>query len=446
MAALRRAVARHETCSVELLNYRADGTAFWNAISIAPLRDAQGRLTHFVGILSDVTRRQQLEEQVRQSQKMEAIGHLAGGIAHDFNNVLTIILGSAEFARDYASADGGELQTLLNEITEAGNRAATLTAQLLAFSRKQVLEPRVLDINVILTDLDKLLRRLIGEDIALEIRLDGELGHVKADPGQFEQIVMNLAVNARDAMPMGGSLVVETRNVEFDAGYLACHPEAPAGPCVQLVIRDTGCGMESAVLARAFEPFFTTKSVGEGTGMGLATVFGIVRQSEGHITVESQPGLGTTFCIYLPRVDLPVSPWEHAPAHTACPEATKRSCWSKTKRVSFGWLGGFLNTPATRCWKRTTGEIARQVAADHDGPIHLLVTDLIMPVMSGLQVASLLSTMRPELRVLYVSGYTNDSAMRRATLEASEAFLQKPYTRDSLLRKVRHLLDCLVPA
>ncbi len=279
---IQQAIQNSEPCTAELLNYRASGETFWGSLSITPLFDFAGRVTHFVGVLSDITRRRALEEQLRQSQKMDALGRLAGGIAHDFNNILTVILGNTELALDELPSDNRRLTDLIHEVGEAARRAAELTKQVLVFSRKQAVEPKCLSLNRIITSLDKLLGRLIGADVELAIKLSSNLGWIKADAGQLEQVLMNLAVNARDAMPNGGTLIIETTNLDFNYGLTAAFPELPPGSYVKLSVTDSGCGMSADVLSRVFEPFFTTKLPGQGTGMGLATVFGIVKQSGGH--------------------------------------------------------------------------------------------------------------------------------------------------------------------
>jgi PAS domain S-box-containing protein len=438
---IQQAISRQESCAVELVNYRADGTHFWNAISIAPLCDERGQLIHFVWILSDATQRRGLEEQVRHSQKMEAVGRLAGGIAHDFNNVLTIILGNTELALEQLSPDSSALKELFHDITDAGQRAAALTGQLLAFSRKQVLEQKIINLNSLVANLDKMLRRLIGEDMCLATRLDPELGLVKADSGQIEQIIMNLAVNARDAMSHGGSLMLETRNVELDSVSAENHSDVRPGKYVLLSVRDTGCGMEPDTLAHIFEPFFTTKRAGEGTGMGLAMVFGIVRQSGGHVTVDSELGCGATFNIYLPRSEEPCGCEESRHIDPDTPRGEERVLLVEDEPQVRLLARRILENSGYTVLEAGDGATAIQRAEQFKGPIHLLVTDVVMPGMSGREVADNISIFRPDIKVLYVSGYTNDAIVREGVVEDGVAFLRKPYDRRSLSIKVRQVLD-----
>ncbi len=383
------------------------------------------------------------EEQFRQAQKMEAIGQLAGGVAHDFNNLLTIISGYSNLLLDGMLDQADPAYEAVVEIRKAAERTATLTRQLLAFSRRQVLAPQVFVLNSVIQDMDKMLRRLIGEDIQLTSSLAADLGAVKADPGQIEQVLLNLAVNARDAMPQGGRLTIETANVTLDETYASAHAEIQPGPFVMLAVTDSGCGMDAATQARIFEPFFTTKGPGKGTGLGLATVYGIVKQSGGSIYLYSEVGRGTSFKVYLPRV-------EEAPVanlRPAAPAATTQVGGKETLMI-------VEDDDAVRALTRTvlrgqSYDVIEAVDADdalrwveeHSDPIHLLVTDVVMPGMSGRDLAERLSALRPEIKVLYVSGYTDDSVVRHGLLEAEIAFLQKPFTPDSLARKVREVLD-----
>jgi PAS domain S-box-containing protein len=306
VAAIRRVVAEGRGCTTELLNYRKDGTPFWNELTISPVRAPDGGLTHLVGVQTDVTERHRLEEHFRQAQKMEAVGQLAGGVAHDFNNLLTVINGSAALLLTMPGIDD-EMRELLGEIAEAGTRAGTLTRQLLAFSRRQVLAPTIVNLNDVVIDTEKMLRRLISENVALSTRLDASLGHTRADPSQLAQILLNLAVNSRDAMPSGGAITIATGNVELLTGQHPDLGEIDPGSYVTLTVTDTGIGMDEATRRRMFEPFFTTKGIGEGTGLGLATVHGIVKQSRGHISVSSAVGRGTSITIYLPTIASPVT-------------------------------------------------------------------------------------------------------------------------------------------
>jgi PAS domain S-box-containing protein len=402
------------------------------------LRDAQGRPTGTLSIGEDITEQHRLEEQFRQAQKMEAVGRLAGGVAHDFNNLLTVITSySALMLEDLGPTDPRRED--LNEILRAATGAAGLTRQLLAFSRQQVLEPRVLDLNEVVGAAGKMLQRVIGEDVELVTVLSPDLGWVKADPGQIEQVIMNLAVNARDAMPDGGKLTIETANAELDDAYARHHPPVSPGEFVLLSVSDTGIGMDELTRARLFEPFFTTKEKGKGTGLGLATVYGIVKQSAGFIWVYTELGHGTTFKIYLPRV--------HEDPVAAQPAASTEVRGSETIVVAEDAEGvravvqnvlrrnGYTVLPAP------DGQTALDLVATHPEPIHLLITDVIMPGMSGRQLADRLREMRPGLKVLFVSGYTDDAIIRHGMLEPGIVFLQKPFTPESLTRKVREVLD-----
>ncbi|HUP25838.1 MAG TPA: ATP-binding protein [Thermoanaerobaculia bacterium] len=384
----------------------------------------------------DQTRR--LEEQVRQSQKMEAIGTLAGGVAHDFNNLLTIVLGYSEVV--LAQIDTADpLRIPINEIKNASERAASLTRQLLAFSRQQVLESKVLDLNAIVANIEKMLQRVIGEDISLTTVLEPNLGKVRADPGQIDQIVLNLAVNAREAMPRGGHLTLETSNVELDQSYTADHVEVQPGEYVMLAVSDTGCGMDATTRARAFDPFFTTKPQGKGTGLGLATVFGIVKQSGGHIWVYSEPGKGTTFKVYLPLLeDEPTS--SRPRAQPSAPSGTETILVVEDEAAVRKIAVFALESYGYTVLQGSHGQEAIELCEQYSGEIHLLISDVIMPELGGREVADRALALRPEMRVLFLSGYTDDTIVRHGVLHEHVAFLQKPFTPGSLARKVREVL------
>ena len=382
-----------------------------------------------------------MEEQFHQAQKMEAIGRLAGGIAHDFNNLLTVIDMGTQFLQRGLQSEDPRLSHV-KRVREAGQRAAGLTRQLLAFSRQEIVEPKVLDLNQVLDDLDRMLRRIIGEDVDLTLLPAEELWPVKIDPTQIEQVVINLAVNARDAMPTGGKLTIETANVVLDEAYAAHHLEAEPGEYVLLAVSDNGVGMSDEVMARIFEPFFTTKEKGKGTGLGLATVFGIVKQNRGHIRVYSEPDLGTTFRIYLPPVSEGAPTLSRPPTGEAdLPRGSETLLLVEDETSVREFTRDVLIAQGYRVLSAVDGEEALQVAKDHEGPIHLLVTDVVMPRMSGRELADHLEPSRPEMRVLYVSGYTDDAVVRHGVLAEGIQFLSKPFGMEALALKVRAVLD-----
>ena len=393
-----------------------------------------------IGIGEDITERRQLLAQLLHSQKMEAIGRLAGGIAHDLNNLLTAIAGYGDFAVAQLQADD-PVRRDIEQSLKACDRAAALTRQLLAFSRKQILQPKVLDLNSVVAETEKMLRRLIGEHIGLRTSLEPELGSIKADPGQLEQVIVNLAVNARDAMPRGGQLTIETRNVILDEEYASSHIDISPGNYVMLVVSDTGIGMDEETQRRIFEPFFTTKEAGKGTGLGLSTVFGIVEQSGGHIQAASASGKGTTFSIYFPRIA------ESAQVYKPGREAEEGLRGSETillaedDEMVRGLFSRLLKSYGYQVLETANGEAALLMCERHHGPVHLLLTDVIMPEMSGRELANRLAQLRPEMKVLYVSGYTDDAVIQQGIMDAEVPFLQKPVPQGVLARKVREVLD-----
>ncbi len=387
----------------------------------------------------DITERRELEEQLRQSQKVEAIGRLAGGVAHDFNNVLTAIFGYADLMLEELPAASPARQDL-EEIRKAAQRASSLTRQLLAFSRQQVLEPIVLSLNDLVEEVDKMLRRLLGEDVEVRLNLAVETGNVRTDPGQFQQVIMNLVVNARDAMPTGGKLIVETANADLTEQYAELHQPVTPGRYVMLAVSDTGSGMTPETKARIFEPFFTTKEKGRGTGLGLSTVYGIVKQSGGYIWVYSEPGRGTTFKIYLPRVDAPaerVAPPREAEAVTG----TETILLAEDDAILRPLAKALLEKLGYTVLEAEDATQALALAAAHAESIHLLVSDVVMPGASGRDLARRLALTRPATKVLYVSGYTDDAIVHHGMLEPGLNFLQKPFTPAALARKVRDVLD-----
>ena len=406
-----------------------------------PLHDAAGRALGAICMSLDVTDRKQLEEQFRQAQKMEAVGRLAGGIAHDFNNLLMVIQGYADLlAERLAPAD--PLRKNAEQIRTAAQRAASLTRQLLAFSRKQMLAPSVISIDSVVADMEKILQRLIGEDVQLETHSQEELWPVKADRSQIEQVIMNLAINARDAMPDGGRLMLETANVELDSSFSRHSVVMAPGQYVMLAVTDNGCGMCAETQAHLFEPFFTTKEKGKGTGLGLATVYGIVKQSGGYIWVYSEPGKGTTFKVYLPRV-------------AGAGEKARKDDADRTKSLQRGsetvllvededgvrqLAREYLETNGYTVLQAADGHAALELAGMHDGPIHLLMTDVVMPGISGRELAQRISKVRPDIKILYMSGYTDQAVVQHGILESGSVLLQKPFTMATLAAKLREIL------
>ncbi|MDQ3818479.1 MAG: ATP-binding protein [Acidobacteriota bacterium] len=381
-----------------------------------------------------------LEEQLRQSQKIEAIGQLAGGVAHDFNNLLTAITGYSDLVMRRLPSDDLLCRHVI-EIKRASDRAADLTRQLLAFSRKQILQPKVIDLNSVVRDIDKMLRRLIGEDIDLLTVLDHMLGSVKADPGQLEQVIINLAVNARDAMPKGGKLTIETANVYLGGKYASEHVAVRPGHYVMLAISDNGCGMDEQVKARIFEPFFTTKELGKGTGLGLSTIYGIVKQSEGNIWVYSEPGMGTTFKVYLPRVDEAGQEAQRAPVEANLPRGSETILLVEDEETVRELIRQVLVMQGYRVLQAANGKEAIELCGKVDRTIDLVITDVVMPQMGGRELIENLEPRLTETRVLYMSGYTDDAIVHHGVLDESMCFLEKPFTTDVLIKKVREVLD-----
>jgi signal transduction histidine kinase/ActR/RegA family two-component response regulator len=378
------------------------------------------------------------EDQLRQAQKLEAIGRLAGGVAHDFNNLLTAIMGYTQLA---ARARGSDIGPQLGEIQRAAERAAALTRQLLAFSRQQVLEPKVLDLNAVVRGLDKMLRRLIGEDIDFETAADGDIGRVRVDPGQIEQVIVNLVVNARDAMPGGGKLTIETACVELDEECLRNHHAMRPGTYVLLAVSDTGSGMSPEIKARIFEPFFTTKGLGHGTGLGLATVHGIVKQSEGHIEVYSEPGHGTTFKVYLPAVAQQVDVEPASVVEVRRLEGRESILLVEDDEAIRTVVASALRLHGYTVIEAADGSEAISRCEHGTAPIDLVVTDVVMPLMSGPEFAERATRGRPELLVLFVSGYTDRALIHQGLRLTGTAFLQKPFTPETLIHKLREMLD-----
>jgi len=392
------------------------------------------------GIARDVTERKQLEEQLRQSQKMEAIGQLAGGVAHDFNNLLTAINGYASLALQRLE-EGHPIKSYLEEVKKAGDRAANLTRQLLAFGRKQILQPVAINLNGVVSDMNKMLRRLIGEDIVLTAKLDSDVGKVMADPGQVEQVLVNLIVNARDAMPRGGNLTIETENVELGEEYGSKHLDVASGKYVLLAVSDTGEGMTEEVRRRIFEPFFTTKEKGKGTGLGLSTVYGIVKQSGGNIWVYSELGKGTTFKVYLPQVAAQIPEPAEKVVEVAPRGGSETILLVEDEEVVRGLARRILEQAGYSVVEASKGDEALRFCEERAAEVDLLLTDVVMPEMSGKELADRLKSQNPELKMMFMSGYTDESIVHHGVLDSSVEFIQKPFTPASLIRKVRDVLD-----
>jgi len=423
----------------ETVNRRKDGSLYTEEQTITPVRNAQGEIRHFIAVKQDITERRALEAQFQQAQKMEAVGRLAGGVAHDFNNLLTVILGFCELLLDDRDPDDPR-QADIEEIQKAGTRAAGLTRQLLAFSRKQIIEPTLLDLNVVVADMRSMLGRLIGEDVKVVLHLGPGLAPVKADRGQVEQVVMNLAVNARDAMPGGGTLTLETANVELDEHYAEMHVAVKPGLYVGLTMTDTGTGMTPQVQARLFEPFFTTKEPGKGTGLGMATVYGIVTGSGGSVGVYSEVGKGTAFKVYFPQADAaegvvvapPLVNRRRAEGQTVLVVEDADGVRELTRRL--------LERKGYKVLLAANADEALRLFEQHPS-IDLLLTDVVLPGASGPELTRRLVEERRALRVIYMSGYTEEAIVRHGVLKPGVAFLHKPFTSETLGQKIREVLE-----
>jgi PAS domain S-box-containing protein len=448
-------IARYEPQAkghrLEVCWKRKDGTPIWLDLDARAVLNPDGTTRYFEGFVHDITDRREseeekrrLQEQLVQSQKMEAVGQLAGGIAHDFNNLLTAITGYSELLL-------GELppedlrRSHAEEIRKAGERAASLTHQLLAFSRRQVLEPKVLDVNTIVSDVERMLRRLIGEHIELKTRKEPNLWKVRADPGQIEQAILNLVINARDAMPEGGTLAIATANLDVDESFSRSHSPTQPGPYVLVEVSDTGIGITDEVKARLFEPFFTTKERGKGTGLGLSTTYGILKQSGGYLWYDTEVGRGTTFRVFLPRVDEPVSQPEARPVQAPIHPGDETVLLVEDEPEVRSLVQRILKTQGYTVVTAANPNEAIAVAREFKGTIQVMVTDIVMPGMNGLQLAERLLPTRPNMRVLFVSGYTHDAIGPQGILEPGTAFLQKPFTPNALARKVREVLESAPP-
>ena len=419
---------------------RPDQSICWVRARTFPVRAPNGRVSRVVGLIEDITAVRETEQQLRQAQKMEAIGQLAGGIAHDFNNLLVVIGGYTELiALDLESSH--HVQQDLEQVKAAVDSAASLTHQLLAFSRRQILQPQILDLNRVLRRVEALLRRVIGENITLAMNLRSPIARVNADPAQIEQVIINLAVNARDAMPAGGRLTIETAEVELEDGYVARHRGAATGRHVMIAVTDTGVGMDEATQRRLFEPFFTTKPPGRGTGLGLATVYGVVKQSHGSVWVYSELGRGSTFKIFLPATAATTEALDDPRVPDQPSTGTETVLVTEDQQEVRSVIAATLRRQGYSVLLAPDADDAMAVSRNHSGPIHLLLSDVVLPGLSGRDLARRLLAERPDVRVLYMSGYTDDAIVHHGVLEAGLAFIQKPFTGDALLRKTRDVLD-----
>ena len=432
-------ISRGEVWSNRIINKKKNGDLYKEEISVSPVRDAAGKIVNYVGVKRDVTQEAALEAQLRQAQKMEAVGHLAGGIAHDFNNLLTVINGYADFLLKDLPPDDSR-RSDLNQIKKAGQRAAVMTAQLLAFSRKQILRPEILDLNKSVTDLCEMLRRLIGEDIKLVTILQPSLGRIKADPGQIQQVIMNIAINARDAMSQGGKLAIETADADLDEDFVRTHIGARVGRHVMLAVRDNGVGMDTETRSRIFEPFFTTKAIGKGTGLGLSTVYGIVKQGDGYISVESELGRGTEFRIYFPCTDGEADRLSWLVKEEQRLQGAATVLIIEDEPSVRGVAARVLRERGYTVLEASGGAEAMRAMQEFVGEIHLVLADVVMPGMNGREIVSQIAVARPGIKALFVSGYAGDAIAHHGVLDSDVTLLKKPFTADDLLGKVREVL------
>lgn len=424
----------------EIKNRKKDGSSYIEEMTITPLVSSDGKITNFVGIKQDITEKKKLEAQYRHAQKMEAVGRLAGGIAHDFNNVLSIISGYSDISLDKLPANHPVARNL-HQIKVAAQRASSLTKQLLAYSRQQIVFPKPVDLNALVNNAEDMVRRLVGEDVGLTFRPGNPIAAVKLDVGQFEQVLMNLVVNARDAMPHGGEIVIETHNVELDETYRRTHEPIQPGSYVMLSVSDSGCGMDGETKARIFEPFFTTKENGRGTGLGLSMVYAIVKQNGGYIWAYSEPGQGTTFKLFFPRIAEPVKVLTK-PVETAQSLAGSESILLVEDHEGLREvIAEMLRDAGYTVFQADGPQTAIGLSSDAALRIHLLLSDIVMPQISGIELFELLKRSSPNLRAIFMSGYASQMLFLRYPIPADTAFLEKPFSRDALLLKIRRALD-----
>ncbi len=437
---LWRTITRGEDWQGRLVNKRKDGTLFTEDVTISPVRDGNNNIVNYVSVKRNITRELELEEQYRQAQKMETIGRLTGGIAHDFNNLLTAVVGFAELTQMRLAPDD-PIQKMVDKILYSGRRAADLVGQLMTFSRKQVIELKVFNLNDIVADFEKMLRRIIGEDTEMETRLSPDLWPIKADRTQIEQIIVNLAVNARDAMPNGGRLTIETANVVLDERYEATHLDAKTGPYVLLQVSDTGIGMSKEIQNRIFEPFFTTKKQGKGSGLGLSTIFGIIQQYQGHIWVESEENVGSIFKVYIPRCEETRTSMLPSEQPDDIPRGKETILLVEDEPAVREMAAFTLRQQGYTVWEASNGQEALQLAQSTTDDIHLLLTDVVMPQMNGKDLADQIKAIRPNTKALFASGYTDEAIVQHGVLKPGIAFLPKPFSPSALSQKVRQTLD-----
>jgi PAS domain S-box-containing protein len=445
-AEFKRLIANDGTVQAfEYEVYRKDGKKIWLSENARAVRNGNGAILHYEGTVEDVTERKSLEQHLRQALKMEAVGRLAGGVAHDFNNLLTVIQGHSEILQQSCDPGSPALRSV-NAIKKAAQTASSLTRQLLAFSRMQVIQPRVLDLNAVLIDMAKMLPRLIPEDIELNFKPSVSLRRVMADPNQMEQVIINLVLNARDAMPQGGKLTIETRNIELDEKYVTQHPSAVTGRFAMLAVSDTGQGMDARTQARIFEPFFTTKELGKGTGLGLATVYGVIKQSGGWIWVYSELGKGTTFKIYMPQVEKPEESQCGSTVDLPLPRGKETILLVEDQDSIRELASEALRANGYKMLEASNGSEAYEIATGKQAAIDLLVTDVVMPHMGGRELADRLAPRFPGIKVLYISGYAEYAAKGHGILDENTILLQKPFSMSALVRKVREVLDTVAAA